>query len=164
MQIAPAHISCARVMAIAGVLLLTASATYAVLKWRVLIPKFADTITDISQLGLPFTFQEGETIAKVIARPYISAIIAVITTLWAITFDASFDGKPSPVLVCSHIALFSAVVTIAFPRRIEWSISTTILSSAVAAYNVGRTTKGTLAAWVVLLAFNLISCIVNIYS
>jgi len=150
-------------MAIAGVLLLTASATYAVLKWRVIVPKMSKTLGDVGQLGVPFSFEGTSAMLKIIALPYISALLGAATALWSITLDESFEGTPSATLVCSHVALFCAVASFAFPRHRHWSTSTTIITSAVAAYNTRQTTKNTLAGWIVLLVFNIISCITNIF-
>jgi hypothetical protein len=150
-------------MAIVGVLLLTASATYAVLKWRILVPRLSNALGEAGKLGVPFAFANVGDMLNIVALPYISAVLGAVAAIWAILVDISFEGNPGVLLQSSHAALFCAVATFAFPHRVQWSISTTLISSSVAAHYVGKTSHATLAGWTTLFILNLTSCITNIF-
>ena len=154
-------------MAIAGVLLLTATATYIVLKWRLIIPYLTSFASDTAQglfdnVGFGFR-RDSKSIFKLLARPTVSALISASTVLWGISLDKSFESKPSGLVISMHLALIAAVISFALPSAPHWSVSSTTLSSSVAAYYSQVTSGSTEAGWITLLVLNLISCMYNIF-
>ena len=158
-------------MAIAGVLLLTGTATYVVLKWRIIIPYLLDSVQSVSDTAIGYAYvnradgsaRRPDTLLRLLARPTLAALLSGATAICGIMLDDSFTGKPSSVLVCMHVTLFAAVASLAFPRGNHWSVSTTTLAAVVAAYYAGRTKGVTQAGFITLWVLNFCSCTYNIF-